>query len=315
LLYILTLATALVAVYCLVPVVRIAALHYGFVDRPSSRKIHREPIPLMGGLAIFTGCVGSLLLYMGWTPLTASICVGGGILVAVGLLDDWHKTKGKEFAVWPRLLLYTIAAIVPLWFGVEITGVSRWFGEGMWFFPDWVNTVITVVWIFALINMMNFIDGVDGLASGIAAISSFTLLIVALLKGQGQSAAVAAIVAGAAIAFLAYNFYPAKIFMGDAGATFLGFTLAVVAVDGAFKSATALSLLVPMLALGVPIFDTVIVFTRRLLKGKGLHRADQLHTHHSLMKWGLTQRQTVSFLYLVGAIFSLLAILLLIAAA
>jgi UDP-GlcNAc:undecaprenyl-phosphate GlcNAc-1-phosphate transferase len=309
--YMITLFTALGTVYCLVPAVRASALRYGFVDRPTSRKIHRTPIPLMGGLAIFIGCIGSLLLFVGWTPLTATVCAGGSLLVAVGLLDDWHKTKGIEFSVWPRLLAYFTAATVPLWFGVEIIGVSRWFGEGMWLFPEWFNAAFTVIWVFAFINMMNFIDGVDGLASGIAAISSFTLFAVALMKGQSQSAVIAAIVAGAALGFLAYNFYPAKIFMGDAGATFLGFTLAVTAVDGAFKSATALSVLVPMLALGVPILDTAVVFTRRLLKGKGLHRADKLHTHHSLMKWGLTQTQTVSFLYLVGAIFSLISILLL----
>lgn len=309
--YAITLLTALGSVYCLVPAVRSLALHYGFVDRPAARKIHRDPIPLMGGVAIFAGCLVSLYLFVGWTSLTATITVGGTMLVMIGLVDDWYKSKGKEFAVWPRLMLYIAASTVPLWFGVEIAGVKRWFGDGMWMFPEWINAGFTVIWVFALINMMNFIDGVDGLAAGIAAISSLSLFVVALLKGQSQSALVAAIMIGAALAFLAYNFYPAKIFMGDAGATFLGYTLAVIAVEGAFKRATALSILVPMLALGVPILDTAIVFARRLLLGKGLHRADKLHTHHSLMHWGLTQTQTVSFLYLIAAIFCLLSILLL----
>jgi UDP-GlcNAc:undecaprenyl-phosphate GlcNAc-1-phosphate transferase len=112
---------------------------------------------------------------------------------------------------------------------------------------------------------------------------------------------------------LAYNFHPARIFMGDAGATFLGYTLAVTAIDGTLKGATFLSLSVPLLALGVPILDAAVVFTRRLVEGKGLHRADNLHTHHSLMKWGLTQVQTVSFLYLIAAVFSLLSIVILLA--
>jgi UDP-GlcNAc:undecaprenyl-phosphate GlcNAc-1-phosphate transferase len=199
---------------------------------------------------------------------------------------------------------------VPLWFGIGVTGI-RIGGDQMWIFSSEMTMIATMLWVFALINMMNFMDGVDGLASGIAAISSITLLAVAILKGQGPSAVAAAIVGGAALGFLAYNFYPAKMFMGDAGATFLGYALAVIAVDGAFKSAAVLSIFVPLLALGVPIMDTAIVFTRRLWSGKGIHRADKLHTHHSLLHWGLTQRQTVSFLYLIGTVFSLLAILLL----
>lgn len=309
--YAITLLTALGTVYCLVPAVRSLALQFGFVDRPAARKIHKQPIPLLGGIAIYAGCLAVLLWFIGWTPLTGAILVGGGVLVTVGLVDDGFKTRGKEFPVWPRIILYIAASVVPVWFGIEVTGVTRWFGGGMLMLPEGIDRLFTVIWIFALINMFNFIDGVDGLAAGIAAISSGTLFVVALLKGQTQSAAAAAVLLGAALAFLAYNFYPAKIFMGDAGATFLGYTLAVVAVDGAYKSATALSILVPMLALGVPILDTAVVFTRRLLQGKGLHRADQLHTHHSLMHWGLNQRQTVSFLYLIGAVFSLLSIVLL----
>lgn len=308
--YVIALLTALGTVYFLVPPFRQAAVKTGFVDRPGGRKIHLVPIPLLGGVAMYIGCLAALFLFLGWTPLTAAIGVGGTPLVAIGLVDDYYKTRGKEFPVWPRLLVYGAASTVPLWFGVGIEGI-RLGGERMWMFSGELTTIATMLWVFALINMMNFIDGVDGLASGIAGISSITLLAVAMLKGQGDSATAAAIVAGAAIGFLLYNFYPAKMFMGDAGATFLGYSLAVIAVDGAFKSAAVLSIFVPLLALGVPIMDTAIVLTRRLMSGKGLHRADKLHTHHSLLHWGLTQRQTVSFLYLVGAVFSLLSIVLL----
>jgi UDP-GlcNAc:undecaprenyl-phosphate GlcNAc-1-phosphate transferase len=165
--------------------------------------------------------------------------------------------------------------------------------------------------VFAITNMLNFIDGVDGLAAGIATISSLTLFVIALLKGEPNTALLAVVIVGACGAFLTYNFYPARIFMGDAGATFLGYTMAIIAIDGAFKSATFVSILVPLLALGLPIMDTVIVFARRFMEGRGLHRADKLHTHHSLMKWGLTQTQTVSFLYLVSVLFSLLSIIVL----
>jgi UDP-GlcNAc:undecaprenyl-phosphate GlcNAc-1-phosphate transferase len=311
--YVIALVTALGTVFFLVPPIRLLALRFGFVDRPSARKIHNEPIPLLGGIAIYTGSVAALFLFLGWTSVTAAIGIGGALLVSVGLLDDWYKTRGLDFPVWPRLILYSVASSVPLWFGMSMAGI-RFGSSSMWLFTGELSAAATMLWVFALINMMNFIDGVDGLASGIAVISSVTLLIVAILKGQHLSAAAAAIIAGAALGFLIYNFHPAKMFMGDAGATFLGYALAVIALDGAFKSAAVLSMFVPMLALGVPILDTAIVFTRRLISGKGLHKGDRLHTHHSLLHWGLTQTQTVSFLYLVGAIFSLLAILLLLTA-
>lgn len=308
--YVIALLTALGTVYCLVPGARWAALQYGFVDRPGHRKIHREPIPLLGGTAMFIGCMGALGLFVGVTPFTIAAMIGGILLLGIGLLDDFHKTRGREFSVWPRVLVYAAVSAVPLAFGIRIEGL-RLLGETVWIFTEPLAALVTMLWMFALINMMNFIDGVDGLAAGIGVISAVTLWTVALLKGQPESALAAAIVTGTALGFLAYNFYPAKIFMGDAGATFLGYMLALIAVDGTLKSATALSIFVPVLALGVPILDTAIVFARRILSGKGLHRADKLHTHHTLMHWGLSQPQTVSFLYLVGTVFSLISILLL----
>ncbi len=302
---------AFAVVFALVPAVRRVAAHTGFVDRPTGRKIHKAPIPLMGGTAIYAGAVLALLAFEGWTPLSQTIILGGGALLATGLFDDWHKTRGLEFAVWPRLLIYIAVSAVPLVYGIRIEGVSRVFGAGMLMFPDWLSIPLTMVWVFALINMLNFIDGLDGLASGIAAISATTLMMASIWTGQQDAVILAAVLAGSCIAFLMYNFHPAKIFMGDAGATFLGYSLAVLAIDGTVKSATVVSVLVPVLALGVPILDTAIVFTRRFIEKRGLHRADKLHTHHTLMKWGLTQTQTVSFLYLVGAVFSLLSIVFL----
>ncbi len=308
--YIIPLLTSFFIVFAIVPFIRFLALRIGFVDRPGARKIHNAPIPLLGGAAIYLGCTLSMVLFDGLSPRTLTVLTGGTMLVAIGLFDDWHKAKGREFAVWPRIFVYIAASSVPLWYGIQIIGVTDVAGDGMILFPGWLVWLSTMLWVFAITNMINFIDGVDGLASGIATISSFGLLVAALIKGQAGSAQLAAILVGACAAFLAYNFHPAKIFMGDAGATFLGYTLAVIAVDGAFKRATFVSVLVPVLALGVPIMDTLIVFSRRIKEGKGLHRADKLHTHHSLMRWGLTQTQTVSFLYLIGALFSLLSIIL-----
>ncbi|SFI82123.1 UDP-GlcNAc:undecaprenyl-phosphate GlcNAc-1-phosphate transferase [Paenibacillus sp. UNC496MF] len=295
----------------LVPILRRLAIRYGFVDRPNARKIHKTPVPLMGGAALYVGIVTTLLIVQGATSLSLTIAIGGLALVLTGLLDDAAKTKGKDFPVWPRVIVYLVVAAMPLWFGIEIEGLSS--PHGMLIFPHWLGIVGSIVWVFALINMINFIDGVDGLASGVATLSSLTLFVAALIKHQFPTALLAVILVAACIAFLMYNFYPARIFMGDAGATFLGYSLAVTAVDGAFKSATLVTVAVPLLALGVPILDTAVVMLRRLLSGKGLHRADKLHTHHVLMRWGLTQIQTVSFIYLIAALFSLLSLVLLLA--
>ncbi|NBD28346.1 MraY family glycosyltransferase [Paenibacillus glycinis] len=295
----------------LVPLLRKFAIRYGFVDRPTARKIHKTPVPLMGGAALYVGIAVTLFLFQGVTPLSLTIGIGGFVLVCIGLLDDAAKASGSEFPVWPRVIIYLAVAALPLLFGIRIEGLSS--PHGMIFFPYWLGVVGSIVWVFALINMINFIDGVDGLASGVATLSSLTLFVAALFKQQYSTALLAVILVAACVAFLCYNFYPARIFMGDAGATFLGYSLAVTAVDGAFKSATLVTVAVPLLALGVPILDTAVVMLRRLLSGKGLHRADKLHTHHVLMRWGLTQIQTVSFIYLVAALFSLLSLVVLLA--
>lgn len=298
--------------FALIPMLRRAAVRLGFVDLPGKRKIHNTPIPLLGGVAIYLGCSAAMLGLGGVTPGTLSIVTGGLPLMAIGLTDDWFKTSGRDFHVWPRLIGYGFISCIPLFFGIHISGITRFFSTGspgMIVFGPGLGVLATSVWIFALINMINFIDGVDGLAAGITGIAAITLIVLSIIKGQHETAVLAAAVAGASIAFWIYNFYPAKMFMGDAGATFLGYALAVITVDGAFKSAALLSLFPPVLALGVPILDTGIVMFRRLLQGGGLHRADKLHTHHSLMRWGLSQTQTVSFLYLIGVIFSLLSIL------
>ncbi|MBP1994187.1 MraY family glycosyltransferase [Paenibacillus eucommiae] len=312
--YLFPLIVSFMIVILIVPIVKNFASQIGFVDQPSQRKIHAAPIPLMGGVAIYIGCVVSILIFNQLSPLSLAVITGGTILLAVGLLDDWFKTKGIEFPVWPRLITYIFVSAVPLFYGLEIVGISNIQTQGMLFFPAWLVWVSTMAWVFGITNMINFMDGVDGLASGIVTISSSTLLVTAIWKHEAGSAMMAAILVGACLAFLTFNFHPAKIFMGDAGAIFIGYTLAVIAIDGAFKSATFVSILVPFLAIAVPILDTVIVFSRRFIEKKGLHRADKLHTHHSLMKWGLSQTQTVSFLYLIGALFSLISIIVVITA-
>ncbi|MEF2248147.1 MULTISPECIES: glycosyltransferase family 4 protein [unclassified Paenibacillus] len=298
-------------VFFAVPPLRRFALKVGFVDRPNKRKIHHQPIPLMGGAAIYGGCVIALLVVNGITPLSLSVILGGGILTIVGLCDDAWKAQGKDFPVWPRVILYLGAASIPSLYNIMITGITSPLNNQYYIFSPWLAWLMTTIWIFALINMLNFMDGIDGLASGVSIVSSLTLFIAAVIQGQLETAVLAIIAVGASVGFLLHNFYPARIFMGDAGATFLGYLLAVIAVHGTSKRATAISLLIPLLALGLPIADTLYVMTRRLLSGKALHQADNMHTHHFLLRWGLTQVQAVSFLYLIAAIFALFSIILL----
>lgn len=287
------------------------ALKWEFVDRPSQRKVHAKPIPLLGGLAIYIGVLFSLWMMLGPTNETVALMVGGTLLVGIGLIDDRYKTRGKDFPVWPRLIVQAIAALVPFLLGIRIVGMMDYYHVEYISFPFGVSLLVTMLWMMALTNMINFIDGLDGLAAGIVTISSFTLFVISFWQGQGETAMMAVILIGAGLAFLRHNFHPAKIFMGDAGATFLGYCLALISIDGLVKGATVATVSITILALGVPIFDTIFVLLRRIWVRTGIFRGDRLHSHHSLMRWGLNQTQTVSFLYLIGMVFSLVSIILL----
>lgn len=285
------------------------------MDKPKpdiERKIHREPIPLTAGLAI---CIGFLAAYLGfvreesWQECAA--VVGGGLLVlSIGLVDDWFKTKGKELPALPKLLVQVAAAALVYHSGIVFYGFHNPFTGLDVMLPEWLQFVLTILWIFGVTTVINFTDGMDGLAGGISAISAVTLFVVALAKGQSDSAMMAIILVGAAIAYLRYNKPPAKIFMGDAGATFLGFMLAVIALDGAFKGATLLSVLIPILALGVPIFDNLFVVAKRLVAGKPIYLADATQAHYRLLKTGLNPKQVVLVLCLVNTCFGLTSIIL-----
>lgn len=281
---------------------------------PNQRKLHKEPIPLLGGLSMYFGFLVTAAIFGKTSHPFWGIAIGGLIIFVIGVIDDFYKARGRDFKAWPKFVMQIVAAIVLLMFGINIGGVNLPFGHGFYSFPLWLSSLATILWVVAITNMMNFLDGVDGLASGISAISATTLCFIALLKGQSTMAVFAVALIGVSLGFLRHNFYPARIFMGDAGATFLGFVLAAIAVDGAFKSATVVSLAVPVLALGVPILDTVWVVVRRFRENRPIYVADKGHTFHMLMKSGLTQIQTVVFLYLLGICFSLASIVVLLAA-
>ncbi|PYI57364.1 MraY family glycosyltransferase [Paenibacillus flagellatus] len=313
--YVLSFIVAFVIVYALIPPLRKLAFRIGFVDKPredSERKIHREPIPLTAGIAIFIGFVVSFLLFVREDlAQTAAILAGSFLVLAIGTVDDWYKTHRKEFPALPKFVVQVAAAYIVYKSGIVFYGFSNPFTGQEVILPEWLQLVLTVTWIFGVTTVINFSDGMDGLAGGLSAISAGTLFIVAMAKGQSGSAMMAIIVVAIAIGYLRYNKAPAKVFMGDAGATFFGFILGVIALDGAFKQATVLSLFIPILALGVPIFDNLFVVFRRLRQGKPIYQADASQAHYRLLSTGMKPKQVVAFLWLVNVCFSMMSIILL----
>ncbi|NGP45472.1 undecaprenyl/decaprenyl-phosphate alpha-N-acetylglucosaminyl 1-phosphate transferase [Bacillaceae bacterium SIJ1] len=300
--------------YWIIPYFGKIAVKKGFVDQPNARKIHKKPIPLLGGMAMIL--VFWLMLTAFWLlnwvegPLYAGMSIALGFIAIAGFLDDYAKTRKKDFPALPKLLLQFGAAIAVVQSGVVVLGIGIPFDQSYFVFPPLIGTVLTVLWIVGLMNAINWIDGMDGLAGGISAISAGTLMCIALVTGEIVSAVIAAAVVGTTLGYLKHNFHPAKILMGDTGSMFLGLLLGVISVLGTLKTMTFVSVAIPVLALGLPIFDSFYVVIRRLLSGKSIHIADKTHAHHRLLAIGLTQRQAVTFLYLVGLCLGLSSVIL-----
>lgn len=266
------------------------------MDQPGARRVHSVPTPRLGG----AGIVGAVLLTvfvigqgLNLGSQLEGIVAGGVLMAAVGLTDDLYS-----LSPWAKLFGQVVAASVAVSWGVEISWVTSPFG-GMIHLGVFAGPV-TVLWIVGLANVMNLIDGLDGLAAGLTAIAAVTMMVVANLHGAYSAGLLAAILAGACLAFLKYNFHPASIFMGDTGALFLGYMLAATAVVGTLKDATTMALAVPILALGIPIFDTAFAIVRRLFGHRPIGEADRGHVHHRLLGLGFSQSQVVILLYLVS---------------
>ncbi|WP_152396849.1 MraY family glycosyltransferase [Paenibacillus guangzhouensis] len=315
LLYALSFIISFLIVYVLIPPLGKMAFRIDFVDKPrkdTERKIHREPIPLTASYAIFIGFfVTYLLVTREFNWETGALFIGGVLLLTIGTIDDWYKTKGKDFPALPKMVIQLSAAALVFFSGNAFTGFYNPLSNEYVLLPVWLQFILTILWIFGVTTVINFSDGMDGLAGGLATISAVTLFIVALTKGQTNSAMMAIILIGVTVAYLRYNKPPAKIFMGDAGATFIGFILGVIALDGAFKQATILSLFIPILALGVPIFDNIFVVLKRMIQGKPIYQADASQAHYRLLRSGLSHKQVVMFLCLIGTCFGLSSIILL----
>lgn len=310
--YILAFCCSAILVLLLIPPLRRLALAIDFVDRPNKRKIHKEPVPHLASIAMFAGFfLTYLLFHRTWDFQSVAILIGSSLILSIGLVDDWYKTKAKDFPAWPKALIQVTAAVVAYCAGIAFTGFTNPFTQEMIVLPGWLQFVLTILWIFGVTTVINFMDGLDGLSGGIATISAMTLFIVALTKGQTESAVMAIALVGVSLGYLRYNRPPAAIYMGDAGATLLGYLLGIIALDGAFKQATVLSLLIPMLTLGVPIFDNLFVVIKRIWEGKPFYQADRSQIHYRLLKSGLNPAQSVLFICLISTCLSLSAIIIL----
>ena len=304
----LALMVALVVSFLMTPVVKTFAYKVGAIDVPKdNRRMHKEPIPRLGGLAIFIGFMVSILLFSNITREMRSILLGAVIIVVLGVVDD--------IMALPAMLKFVVqigAALIPATNGVVILAFSNpnIFSPDLYWVLGGLSIPFTVLWIVAITNAVNLIDGLDGLANGVSAISATTMLVIALLASEAQVAIVMAALVGACVGFMPYNLNPAKMFMGDTGATFLGFILATMSIEGLFKYYAVISFVVPFLILGLPIFDTAFAFIRRIAHGQSPMHADRSHIHHRLIDMGLNQKQAVATLYVISAILGLSAVVL-----
>lgn len=301
------LAAALVALI-FTPMVRSLAFRMGAVDVPKdNRRMHDHPIPRMGGLAIFIGFILSVVVFLPLTPELRGMLLGSVIIVMLGILDDIFALPAL-----PKFFVQIGAALIAVLEGnrIDLLSNPNIFSSDPYWELGWLSIPITVLWIVGITNAVNLIDGLDGLACGVSTISSMTMLVIALSVAEPDVAILMGALAGACIGFLPYNMNPAKIFMGDTGATFLGFVLAVVSIQGLFKFSAVISFAVPFLMLGLPIFDTTFAILRRLAHGQSPMSPDRGHIHHRLIDMGFSQKQAVAVLYIISAILGLSAVVL-----
>ena len=302
------LVAALLIAFITTPVVKSLAERVGAVDVPKdNRRMHDHPIPRMGGLAIFLGFLLSTLVFVPLSQSLRGMLLGAILIVILGIFDDIYALPAL-----PKLLVQIVAALIAVLHGnvIEVVSNPNLFSDNpYWVLGAW-SVPVTVIWIVAITNAVNLIDGLDGLAVGVAAISSLTMLVIAMLVSENVVALTMAALAGGCIGFMPYNQNPAKIFMGDTGSTFLGFVLATVSIQGLFKFYTIISFAVPFLMLGLPLFDTCFAILRRISKGQNPMSPDRSHVHHRLIDMGFNQKQAVGILYVISAILGLSAVVL-----
>lgn len=290
------------------PIVRRIGLKSGRVDLPGGRKVHSQPMVRLGGVSIFLGTFTALIL--AWATggfldgngqylappqefQIWGVTIGGLAFFLIGLMDDLFGLSPIS-----RLVMQSLVATIAWHVGVSIDFLTIP-TYGLVSLPDVISLPVTIFWLVGMANAINWIDGLDGLAAGVSGIAAMVMMVVCLFMGQPAAALIAAALAGGALGFLRYNFNPAKIFMGDGGAYFMGFTLAGVGIIGLVKTVTTAAVLLPYLILAVPILDMSAVILDRLRSGNSPFIADKRHLHHRLLQAGLSHRVTVLFIYVL----------------
>lgn len=286
-----------------IPIVKKIAIFIGAMDIPNERKIHKVPIPRLGGIGIYGGFLLGYMLFGQHSVQMNAILIGSFIILVTGIFDDIKPVPAKY-----KLIGQIVgAAIIPLYGGIllkDISAFGMYLDFGIFAYP------ITILFIVAIINCINLIDGLDGLSSGISSIYFLTVGIIGLLlnNSNGLDVSLTFIMLGSTLGYLVHNFPPAKIFMGDSGSMFLGYIIAVIALLG-FKNITLTSVIIPILLLAIPIMDTLFAILRRAINHKPLGMPDKNHFHHQLLKLNLSKRKTVLLIYLIDILFAIASII------
>lgn len=276
----------------------------GAMDIPKdSRRMHSKAMPRFGGMAIVLGSVISMMFFLSFDDRIPKIILGGIIIYSIGIADDLFDLPAKV-----KFIGQFLVALMIYGMNIRITFITNFFGEGNSQLGDAVCFFITVFWIVGITNTVNLIDGLDGLAAGTSAIASLCIAYVAYIHGTYLVAGAMLALAGAALGFLPFNFYPSKIFMGDGGSLYLGYMLGTLSILGTVKSATLVAVIIPVLVLGVPIFDTMFAILRRFVNKRPIMEADKGHLHHRLMSLGYGQRRATLMLYGISAIMGVAAV-------
>lgn len=289
-------------VIAVTPLVIKFAIKIGAIDKPNERKVHTRIMPRLGGLAIVIGVTVGYFVGGIYHEKVTGITVGAILIVLIGMLDDLYELSPRI-----KFLGQLLAACLVVASGLKVELLSipfiGKFDIGIWSYP------VTVFWIVGITNAINLIDGLDGLSAGISAIGIATIATLAGMAGKMLIFTLSLIILGSIIGFLFYNFHPAKIFMGDTGALFLGYAISVLSLLGLYKSVTLFSFVVPVIILGVPIFDTTFAIIRRIVNRKPISAPDKSHLHHRLLALGFSHRNTVLLIYCFGIMFGVSAIL------
>lgn len=286
----------------IIPIVKRIAIHIGALDIPNKRKVHKVPIPRLGGLGIYLGFLAGYMLFGIESIQMTAILIGGILAVLTGIIDDINPIPAR----YKLLGQIASASVIPFYSGILLKDVSAF---GVYINFGGFSPFVTILFIVAIMNCINFIDGLDGLAGGISAIYFLMIGIIAILfQSNGLDVVLTFIMLGATLGFLVHNFYPASIFMGDSGSLFLGYMIAVISLLG-YKNVTFTSLIVPVFLLAIPIMDTLFAIIRRLLKHESIAMPDKCHLHHQLLKLNFSIRKSVLIIYLIDILFAIASII------